>query len=273
MRTSVVAPYAAYLRVYEPLAVFPERQRVGWTTGGRTVGVVDEQRAALANTIPTPPLVALERESEDAFVLVVDGAAYACPWQTRLRSWEALESFPGQQLPAAVREAFLPRVVLEQARADHRRWRHAHPDERPHILTSTWHVPLAWFALVEDGERVLELHDGRALRYRTPMAQARRRAARALRTLRRTVRDVEVVEAEEDVARWLEEFHPRSLVELDYGGLVHLLDDRALEEDHSAAEAAAALGALSRGEDSEAATVYAGLLRRWNAVRALEHAN
>ena len=32
----------------------------------------------------------------------------------------------------------------------------------------------------------------------------------------------------EQVGRWLEEFHPRSLVELDYGGLVHLLGAEAL---------------------------------------------
>ena len=42
------------------------------------------------------------------------------------------------------------------------------------------------------------------------------------------------------MARWLEEFHPHSLVELDYGGLVHLMDDETLQADESVAELAAA---------------------------------
>ncbi len=33
-----------------------------------------------------------------------------------------------------------------------------------------------------------------------------------------------------EVGRWLEDFHPCSLVELDYGGLVHLVSDDALCE-------------------------------------------
>ena len=37
------------------------------------------------------------------------------------------------------------------------------------------------------------------------------------------------------VGRWLEEIHPHSLVELDYGGLVHLASDDALCGDQSVA--------------------------------------
>ena len=46
----------------------------------------------------------------------------------------------------------------------------------------------------------------------------------------------------EDLGRWLEEFHPRSLIELDYGDLVHLLDDAELTQDESARDMAYALG-------------------------------
>lgn len=67
--------------------------------------------------------------------------------------------------------------------------------------------------------------DGAApvLRYRTPMVQARRRLARALKTLRDSVDEGPLTEGLVDVGRWLEEFHPRALVELDYAGLVHAL--------------------------------------------------
>ena len=60
------------------------------------------------------------------------------------------------------------------------------------------------------------------------MSRARRRLARALAVLRPSVDDHAVIAGVEDLGRWLEEFHPRSVVELDYGDLVHLLDDAEL---------------------------------------------
>ena len=50
------------------------------------------------------------------------------------------------------------------------------------------------------------------------------------------------------VGRWLEEFHPHSVLELDYGGLVHLLDDEALRADQSVAEVSAAISASREGQ-------------------------
>ena len=51
-----------------------------------------------------------------------------------------------------------------------------------------------------------------------------------------------------EVGRWLEDFHPYSLVELDYGGLVHLVSDDALRGDQSVAEIRAGLDGAARGE-------------------------
>ena len=78
------------------------------------------------------------------------------------------------------------------------------------------------------------------------MAQASRRAARALQVIRRHVGEVRHRSRSRTSARWLEEFHPHSLVELDYGGLVHLMDDETLQADQSVAELAAALTGLER---------------------------
>ena len=66
--------------------------------------------------------------------------------------------------------------------------------------------------------------------------------------LRRSIGDAPITEAVEESARWLEEFHPRSVVELDYGGLVGLLSDEALATDDSPALVAAGLAGLSRGD-------------------------
>ncbi|MFF9134459.1 hypothetical protein [Streptomyces sp. NPDC014806] len=276
--SSVTVPYAAYLRVYEPLAAFPEPERGHWTRYARRPGrpsYQDELRRSLADLLPTPPIAVPVHESDDAFVLEVDGVVCVCPWRTRLRGWQALAGLD-EELPRPVLDAVLPEVVRRQAVQDYERWRERNPDARPWIRTATWQVPLNWFVLVSDEER--EYDKGSAdlapvLRYRTPMVQARRRVARALRTLKDTVDEGPLVEGVVDVGRWLEEFHPRSLVELDYGGLVHALPAGALEDDHSAADVAEGIAALRRGDGAAAGAAYGRLVERWRSVRGLRSAN
>jgi hypothetical protein len=77
----------------------------------------------------------------------------------------------------------------------------------------------------------------------------------------------------EEVGRWLEEFHPHSLVELDYGGLVQLLDDDALRADQSVAEVSAAVSALASKEYELATAMYQRLRARWRDLEAFQHAS
>lgn len=251
--SSVVVPYAAYLRVYEPLGAFPESERAHWARYARRPdrpSYQDELRRSLADLVATPPVAVPVHESGDAFVLEVDGDVRVCPWRTRLRGWQALDGL-AEELPPPVLDAVLPPVVRRQAAQDYERWLARNPDARPWIRTATWQVPLNWFVLVSDEERRYDKGTADVppvLRYRTPMVQARRRVARALRTLRDTVEEGPLVDGVVDVGRWLEEFHPRSLVELDYGGLVHVLPAGELEDDHSAADVAAGIEALRRGD-------------------------
>ncbi|SEE93565.1 hypothetical protein [Streptomyces sp. Ag109_O5-10] len=276
--SSVVVPYATYLRVYEPLAAFPDRERDHWTRYARRPerpSYQDELRRSLADLLPTPPIAVPVQESGDAFVLEVDGVVCVCPWRTRLRGWRALEELP-DELPKPVLDAMLPPVVRRQAAMDYERWLARNPDSRPWIRTATWQVPLNWFVLVSDEER--RYGKGTAeippmLRYRTPMVQARRRVARALRTLKDTVEEGPLIDGLVDVGRWLEEFHPRSVVELDYGGLVHTLPAGDLEDDHSAADVAAGIEALRQGDGAAAGEAYGRLVERWRTVRDRRSAN
>lgn len=276
--SSVVVPYATYLRVYEPLAAFPESERDHWARYARRSGrpsYQDELRRSLADLLPTPPVPVPVQESADAFVLEVDGVVCVCPWRTRLRGWQALQELP-EELSKPVLDAMLPPVVRRQATMDYERWLARNPDSRPWIRTATWQVPLNWFVLVSDEERRYEKGTGEIppmLRYRTPMVQARRRVARALRTLKDTVEEGPLIDGLVDVGRWLEEFHPRSLVELDYGGLVHALPAGDLEGDHSAADVAAGVEALRLGDGAAAGEAYGRLVERWRAVRDRRSAN
>jgi hypothetical protein len=268
--SSVKVPYMAYLRVYEPLAAFPEPERSHWARYAKRVDTPtaqDEQRRALADLLPTPPVPVPVHESADAFVTVVDEVTCVCPWRTRLRGWQALEDLE-ELLPAAVLDAALPPVVRRQAATDYERWRERNPDARPWIRGASWHVPVRWFVLFDDGEReYTKGEQSPVLRYRTPMVQARRRVARGLRTLRDALEEGPLIDGLVDVGRWLEEFHPRSLVELDYGGLVHAVPEGQLAEDRSAAEVAEGLAALREGDGERAGVAYEKLSQRWRAVR------
>jgi hypothetical protein len=276
--SSVVVPYAAYLRVYEPLGAFPEPERGHWARYARRSdrpSYQDELRRSLADLVAIPPIAVPVHESGDAFVLEVDGVVCVCPWRTRLRGWQALDGL-AEELPPPVLDAVLPPVVRRQAAQDYERWLARNPDARPWIRTATWQVPLNWFVLVADDERRYDKGTADVppvLRYRTAMVQARRRVARALRTLRDTVEEGPLIDGVVDVGRWLEEFHPRSLVELDYGGLVHVLPAGELEGDHSAADVAAGIEALRRGDGTAAGEAYGRLVERWRAVRDRRSAN
>lgn len=276
--SSVIVPYATYLRVYEPLAAFPEPERSHWARYARRAdrpSYQDELRRALADLLPTPPVPVPVHESPDAFVLTVDEVVCVCPWRTRLRGWQALGDL-AEELPASVLDAVLPPVVRRQATQDYERWLERNPDARPWIRTSTWQVPLHWFVLVSDEERRYDKGTGEVpplLRYRTPMVEARRRVARALRTLKDTIDEGPLIDGLVDVGRWLEEFHPRSQVELDYGGLVHVLPAGELEDDHSAADVAEGIAALRSGDGTAAGVAYGRLVERWRSVRDRRSAN
>ena len=276
LASSVVVPYAAYLRVYEPLAAFPEPERAHWSryaARDETPTAQDELRRSLADLLPVPPVPVPVHESADAFVAVVDGVTCICPWRTRLRGWQALGQLR-EMLPAPALDAALPPVVRKQAESDYERWLERNPDSRPWIRSATWHVPVRWFVLFEDSERECVTEEkAPAMRYRTPMAQARRRVARGLKVLREVLDDSPLVDGLEDVGRWLEEFHPRSVVELDYGGLVHVIGAGKLDEDRSAADVNEGLEALRADDGARAGEAYRRLTDRWRAVRDRQFAS
>ncbi|MFJ6798822.1 hypothetical protein [Streptomyces sp. NPDC091268] len=272
-RSAPAVPYASYLRVYEPLAAFPEAERAHWAAYARREVMPtaqDELRRSLSDLVRVPVVGVPAQESADAFTAEVDGVLLVCPWRTRLRGWMALQELVGQ-FPAPVLDAALPPGLRRRATEDYERWRERNPDGRPWIRTGVWQVPLRWFVLVGDEER--EYVPGERLRYRTPMVQARRRLARGLRALREAEGYGMLAEGLVEVGSWLEEFHPRSMVELDYGGLVHALPADRLAADRSARDLAAGLAALRAGDAPAAAGTYGELAERWRAVRERLFAN
>ncbi|GAA0980764.1 hypothetical protein GCM10009555_047840 [Acrocarpospora macrocephala] len=282
-------PYAAYLRVYEPLTAFPERDRLAWARYAqnperpRRAGALEvEHEESVRRILRVPPFPAPSAESHNAYLRRVDDVLYVCPWQSRLRSWLAFATFRGS-MPVKLADRFVPTPVAERTANEFDAFKRGEPSLRMHIRTSTWHVPTPWFVPFDSAERWLVLRGeesegitmapARNMLYVTSMAQARKRVARALVVIRRHVGDVDTLTDVEDVGRWLEEFHPHSLVELDYGGLVHLMDDETLQADQSVAELAAALTGLDNGQEELAFAMYQRVILRWRSIQSLESAN
>jgi hypothetical protein len=239
-------------------------------------------------------------------VLSHDGATLICPLRTELRCWRAATELAAL-LPADMLTSVLPEAEVEFAAHQHERWLADNPQSQAHVLTSRWVVPVRWFLLMRPNERRLQLGGsasgrgqvpggsaeaaeawagsssaptavpttelGRSLVYRAAMADARRRLARALAVLRRAFDAGAVVEAVESLGRWLEEFHPRSVVELDYGGLVDLRSDEELRADDSAGDLAAALAAVGAGDMQTATEAYDRVIERWRIAHQVESAN
>jgi hypothetical protein len=291
--------YAAYLRIYEPVSAFHEPDRSRWAAYAvsserprRRDSLMVEHTEGLRRAIAAPQILVPERESEQAYVRHADGITYICPWQTRLRcllAYARMLSATGALVPGTVPESDDDQAMVALAQLED-----SGTAARSNILASVWTVPLTWFVPFSAAERWLALgSDGdrpaaaatasatRALVYTTPMARARRRVARGLAALRGTSPGFEDAaweplraEAElTEVGRWLEEFHPYSLVELDYGGLVHLLSDDALCGDQSVAEINAAIEGVVKGECELAVAMYKRAYSRWRALAELELAN
>jgi hypothetical protein len=273
-----VIAYAAYLRIYQPISAFHEPDRSRWTAYAasadrprRRDALAAETSQAMQRLITAPADSAVPAtESGDAYVRCVDGTVYVCPWQTRLRC--LLSSGPELAGPGPAVRA--PRRV--------------------HIRSSVWQVPLAWFIPFDGAERWVAAeprvpgfvdvrYGARALVYATPMSRARQRVARGLAAVRALwapdmpdlpeLRNPRLVADLAEVGCWLERFHPKSLVELDYGGLVNLLSDDALNRDESVAELGAAIDGIACGQSEVALAMYARVQARWRAFSEFEQVN
>jgi hypothetical protein len=298
------APFLSYLRVYEPLRAFdgasgvrvraalargplpPERAgsheremclRAQLATRllpgdernrrGRAGAGPATSDPAVSDPAASDPAVADFLVSADVDVLVLGGTSgepLVCPLDTRARAAAAVLSFLGSEAPV-LRSCALPvpePVARRQAEA-------AMTELGPgaaHVVSASWTVPLPWFALVDPEERQLRLDGRRRVWWRVPMGRARARAAQAERIVRTGLDDSGPADVLAETATWLDRFDRSSVVELDYGGVVELVDDEALRNDDSADQVRDALQALREGDTAAARASYDRLREFWAEV-------
>jgi hypothetical protein len=292
---------AAFLRIYEPLDTLPAgcvAVHPAPTTGAtEPLSARDfarhERVAALraASALPPRPVADLDLMATGDLSPVLllspdpgDGVARGCPADLTRRTQLALCALRGQFQPAVLHSLLPAHVFIEATDRAAIRRAAATP---PHVRSSAWHIPLAWFVLFRPEGRLpdqeqphaadAEAHQGaalrsvaRSIRYLASMADARRGLARTLAAVRRSPTGLLPTSDLEDLGRWLEEFHARSVVELDYGGLAELLGG---EGDDSVAAVTAGLAVLRPDSFDTAVARLVAVRDRWTAVRALERAS
>jgi hypothetical protein len=265
-------PFTAVLRVYEPVEVLP----VDWTAWASrpesdpAVGPALEREAALRRAAAIPAAIGPQTDNGEVLLLTREGRQFGCPWYTRLRCWLSLEDVR-DAFPDIVLDAFWPRAAVEAAEREFSDWRAINPNVSAHIRSNPWQVPLSWFVVFSPTEKQLTTTPVRALRYHAPMVEARRRLARNLDVLRRTVEHNPITEGVIDLGKWLERFHPDAVCELDYSGLVTLVDDAELAADSSAGDVQEALEALAAGDGETAVERYRRLVDRWRRYAEYGH--
>jgi hypothetical protein len=280
------APFLSYLRVYEPLRAFegPSGARV---RAALARGPVSPERAGrherevcLRAQLAARLLPGDERNGRKGAeslagseVLVLgdaSGEPLVCPLDTRARAGAAVLGFLAAESPL-LRSCALPvpeAVARRRAEAAVAEL----GDGAAHVVSASWTVPLPWFALVDPEERQLRLDGRRRVWWRVPIGRARARAAQAERIVRGGLGDTGPADVLAETGKWLARFDRLSVVELDYGGVVELVDDEALRDDDSADQVRDALQALREGDTAAARASYDRLREFWAVVAGKQRA-
>ena len=261
-------PYVASLRIYEPLSAFEAADRLRWDVVDLFESKVAEQKDALVRvaTLQLP-----SQRPDGAHILDLDGMRYVSPWSTSVRTWASLNEFKSS-VPSTVVPFFVSNSY-EEALQDSIDFT---ASKVPHIISQTWIIPPRWFAMFETHERLRgHDNDGAYVICRTEIAKAIGRAKTTHNAVRSAFGEGPVEQEILDLIDWLEMFHPKSIVELDYGGLadyleLSLADEGGLEADTSIEDIQSSIAGLAVGDGALAGRGYERLVTRWRKVAAFE---
>ena len=266
-------PYVASLRVYEPIDSFEAADQLRWSQIAITSPTGwDEQVRSLKRSITSEPP---NLQPDGAHVLEHEGKRYIAPWSTAARCWAALDDFK-YTLPPSVIKFFIPQTIEDSINSTI----DIVEDKVSHILTSTWNIPPRWFALFSPDERLRGVNeDGHFTISRTAISNAKSRCTFTHQAVLGAFGEGAVEGEVAELLAWLEIFDPKSIVELDYGGLATYLNKQLIESgevgldaDTSIEDVTSSIAGLASGDGALAGRGYERLVSRWRRVSALESA-
>jgi hypothetical protein len=266
-------PYVASLRIYEPIDSFSIEDQQHWSQIAISSPTgFDEQKRALTRTISNEPI---NLKPDGAHLLDHEGVRYVAPWSTTARCWAALDDFKST-LPPNLVKFFIPQSIEDSIKST----QEIVEDKVSHILTSTWNIPPRWFALFKPEERLRGVNDdGHFTIMRCSIANAKQRATFTHEAVLAAFGPGPVEDEIASLIEWLSIFNPKSIVELDYGGLANYLNhlliqsgETGLEADTSIEDVTSSVAGLASGDGALAGRGYERLVSRWRKVSALESA-
>mgnify|MGYP003334071667 FL=1 len=267
-------PYVASLRVFEPVEVFPEYQQKYWSKiqPSRDTFAL-EQRRALTRPILDYSLSILD---DEVHVIEIDSKRYCCPWSTLNRCFYALYDFkaaiPHQVFKYFVQEGFETSVNSSRPAVE---------NKICHVKTETWNIPPRWFGLFKPEERKFGHNKSGAFTYIQTNVKSAIKRCDLMHKIVVGVFGSGPIEQEIQVLKeWLINFDPRSIVELDYGGLATFLEKILIEEglaglafDSSIEDLQLSLAGLASADGKKAGLGYEKLISRWRKVASYEQAS
>lgn len=282
----------AELRVYEPLAAFPDDVQAGFQRSRHL------SRAQVEDTARRRSRHRLVRDVTDPFphqddlvrVLKVpavdpDGrpgagvSEFYCPEEMALRSELAAVQLEGSMraetfslvVPEAARQANLERLAARAERTG--MFDQVDQDEQLQVRTRTavWGIPAGWFTLF-GREDPVEVERAEAevvgARMTTSLTAALERGRRAAVVMSLHAPDLDLLDDVTSLVAWLQSFHPDAHLELDYGPLAALV-----WPDDSVFDVQTAIDSLEEGDMSTAVLANHRMVKRWLDVRQLGRAS
>ena len=310
---TVTPPYAAELRVYEPLAAFDVEERRRWQQYAQSPAVPSAQAGARRERVlglvgACRRVAAVPRPGdagEHAAVLRGESGLLICPLRTELRCWEAAVE-TRSALPPEVARAVLPDVEVELASTEQRALVGRAPDPAPARAAAPLVGAGALVRAVRPGGAPAAARSGRnRLRQAGLVRRSVRREGRAVTPAARP-------KGSRSAGRWstgrrwrrpaagwpgrcrccarrCRTGRPfprsrrsgagwRSSTRARWSssttcGLVDLCAEATLRTDDSAGDVAEALAALQRGDTKLASAAYERVTDRWRIAYSVESSN
>ena len=265
-------PYVAALRIYEPLSAFEPADRLVWEEAFPIYSTVEDEQTRAMQRLIAPTFFA--SVADGAHILDYEDVRYVSPWSTATRSWAAYDNFT-DSMPSTVTKYFFTPAIEEliTSGADYI------DNKVPHILTETWLIPPRWFSLFAPEERMRGSDSNGAFCIaRAKIANAKARCKFTHEAVVNAFGEGGVEEEIQDLYDWMDMFHPKSLVELDYGGLADYLNMAlaelgGIEADSSIEDIHESLAGLAANDGATAGLGYERLIARSRKVSAIEQAS
>ena len=256
----------SYLRVYRPIEALSEPERA----------FVEHVRAKpheLGRSGRHSLGLLAPQECQELYERNVDGQSFVCLGHNKLRTLLGIIAFE-RSLPDSVVPHFFSEREVAKARTELETLQRAHPDIRPSVVQSVWHVPLRWFVCFDDVERRIEqAGDLPTIRYESRVHTARRRVGDALQTLTGGIVHPVIVGMIYELKEWLVTFDPASVLELDYASVAAMFEPDQIADDHSSSDVWNAIRALGEGDGMKAGLFYQRANERWTRARQRESLN